>query len=206
MGTGPAHQQGCPNCPVEQVSWYDAAKYANAMSEREGLTACYVLEACEEKEWGRHEQPPQGGLPGRVGLACQQARAAGPTCDGYRLPTRAEWDTYGPVRAIAEGRRRNAREYAVFRSVTGGVSRPVASGRPNEHGVYDTIGNVEEWLDTRVDPPSDASRWQRQEALQVWFLSAGGCFHARYRHLDNPHHQLGSWGRNCLGFRLVRTL
>jgi len=207
MGVAPAIPRTCADCPVQLVSWYDAATYANALSEREGLTACYALADCEAKEWGDAESPPEGGVAGRVGLACAQASVAAPGCNGYRLPTRAEWDTFGPVAEVSEGRRA-AREYAAFRRVTASEPRPVASGRPNEHGVYDTIGNVEEWLETRAAVPQDQTRWQREEPLQVWFFSAGNCFHARYRHLElpSPHHQLGSWGRSCLGFRLVRTL
>ena len=36
----------CPTCPVERVNWWEALYYANALSESEGLKACYVLEQC----------------------------------------------------------------------------------------------------------------------------------------------------------------
>jgi formylglycine-generating enzyme required for sulfatase activity len=34
------------NHPVQTVSWYDAVKWANAASEKEGLTPCYQTERC----------------------------------------------------------------------------------------------------------------------------------------------------------------
>jgi formylglycine-generating enzyme required for sulfatase activity len=50
--------------PVQYVSWYDAVRWCNARSEREGLTPCYNLQ-----DW-----------------TCDFA------ANGYRLPTSAEWE------------------------------------------------------------------------------------------------------------------
>ena len=42
MGKNPSDFKKCgATCPVEQVSWYDAVAYANALSDKEGLTRCY---------------------------------------------------------------------------------------------------------------------------------------------------------------------
>ena len=34
-------EEGCLECPVERVTWHEAAAYCNRMSELEGLTPCY---------------------------------------------------------------------------------------------------------------------------------------------------------------------
>ena len=76
---------GCvePTCPIGNVSWFEALSYANLLSQQHEppLAPCYTLEACS------------GELGG--GLTCAAARTAKNTvyeCEGYRLPTDAEWE------------------------------------------------------------------------------------------------------------------
>jgi formylglycine-generating enzyme required for sulfatase activity len=64
MGTNPSYFKECgADCPVEQVSWYDAVEYANAVSRSEALPECYA-----------------------------GSTITGLDCRGYRLPTEAEWE------------------------------------------------------------------------------------------------------------------
>jgi formylglycine-generating enzyme required for sulfatase activity len=204
MGTSPSATR-CDNCPVELVSWYDVATYANALSEREGLTPCYALSACTQVA------PYRRGAPGNrfsheVGLTCEAVAAVGPTCDGYRLPSRAEWNAYGGVAALTESDR-HVRRYAVIHDNYRRSTRLVGSLLPNEHGLYDTLGNVEEWLDWPTSPPSRISSARRRVANPAWFLTAATCFRTP-RHeanFEHFHSELGAWGNDCLGFRLVRT-
>jgi len=65
MGTNPSERKG-DNLPVENVTWYDAVRFCNALSEREGLTPCYTINGTTVT-WNR-------------------------SADGYRLPTEAEWE------------------------------------------------------------------------------------------------------------------
>ena len=116
--------------PVYYVSWYEAVKWANARSEREGLAPCYTL----------------GGKVYRTG---QSAPDCNWSASGYRLATEAEWEK--AARGGLSGQRYPwgndidcARaNYNYYRCVDD--TTPVGSYPPNGYGLYDMVGNVWEW-------------------------------------------------------------
>ena len=75
MESNPSRFEGCDDCPVEMVSWSDAAYAINILSEQDGLFACYSCEVvrgdriCTEK----------------IRYSFDDARIS--DCPGYRLPT-----------------------------------------------------------------------------------------------------------------------
>ncbi|HMV67810.1 MAG TPA: SUMF1/EgtB/PvdO family nonheme iron enzyme, partial [Myxococcota bacterium] len=77
MGYEPSYWGGCPRCPVESVSWHEAAAYLNKLSEAEGLPACFSCTQLDAADPRSMRCQPEGSPY---------------ACAGYRLPTEAEWE------------------------------------------------------------------------------------------------------------------
>jgi formylglycine-generating enzyme len=118
-GQRPSTAQG-DRLPVEGVSWWDAVRFCNALSRREGLTPVYRLQAdVEGVEWDA-------------------------SVDGYRLPTEAEWEH--ACRAGTTGPRYGELdEIAWYRGNSSGRIHDVGGKQPNACGLYDMLGNMWDW-------------------------------------------------------------
>ncbi len=92
MGNDPAFFDRCgAGCPVELVNWYEAAAFANRLSVRAGLPACYALAGCTGTLGGGCPRQPQ--VQKCSGdYRCAVTRPVSLDCRGFRLPTEAEWE------------------------------------------------------------------------------------------------------------------
>ncbi len=172
MKTSRASFGGCgKDCPVEQVSWFDAVAYLNALSAKEGLEQCYTLVDCQAtvdvdcKADGSCEED----------FTCKRVEfPKGLDCEGYRLPTEAEWEyaaRAGTTTALYTGpwsiegdEDGHQLEPIAWHGANSGVTydggydcsswtakgqrcgtHPVGRKVPNAFGLYDVLGNVWEW-------------------------------------------------------------
>jgi formylglycine-generating enzyme required for sulfatase activity len=122
MGSSPSSFKG-DDLPVEQVSWFDAVAYCNALSVKEKLTPCYQISGTT------------------VGWA------EGVACSGYRLPTEAEWEyaARSPATTVYAGSD-SVDSVAWYDTNAGSTTHAVKTKAGNGRGLYDLSGNVWEWV------------------------------------------------------------
>ncbi|MFM9964256.1 MAG: protein kinase domain-containing protein [Planctomycetaceae bacterium] len=183
------------DCPVQQISWFDAVMYCNWLSHKEGLTLCYTETRKKLRAVG-DDEPDE--------LVCNFA------ANGYRLPTEAEWEVAcraGTTTTFSCGKDDvELREFAVF-----GINsrnRTWASGTklPNGWGLFDMHGNVWEWcgvwyeyeLPSGVDPRGPSTGLIRCLRGGGWGLSGVGNFKEEKRQWLLPLYRY-----HDLGFRLA---
>ena len=176
-----------PMIPVHNVRWYQAVRFANILSRRQGLEPCYTIKGTDVR-WPK-----------------------GPACVGYRLPSEAEWEyaARADTQTIYAGS--DITEEVAWYNETeeGACAHVVAKKRPNAWGLFDMSGNVWEWVwdwfgqypgaGALKDPVGPAAGKQR--------IRRGGSWHypetflrVTYRCTEFP-----TRGTTVLGFRLART-
>tara|TARA_B100001115_G_scaffold185056_1_gene191093 strand:- start:5238 stop:5921 length:684 start_codon:yes stop_codon:yes gene_type:complete len=124
MGVNPA-QFVDPQRPVENVSWWEAILFCNALSMQMELSPCYHID--ENK------------------IVTYQAKA-----NGYRLASEAEWQ-YACQAGSPELRYGPIDDIAWYKENSQGQSQPLGLKKPNAWGLYDMLGNVWEWCNDLYD-------------------------------------------------------
>ena len=172
--------------PMYFVSWNEAIEFCNTLSRLNGLKPCYSGEGED--------------------IICDF------NAEGYRLPTEAEWE-YAARGGLSGGGNQYAgsrflEEIAWYRNNSSVRTNEVGQKAPNELGLYDMSGNVNEWCwdsfciyneNPQVDPAMDDCMEYRVYRGGCWSHSAEYS-RVTYRMGDLPQTRL-----NNLGFRIVRS-
>ncbi|MCK6511593.1 SUMF1/EgtB/PvdO family nonheme iron enzyme [Myxococcota bacterium] len=189
MGKNPSYfQRVGVGAPVESVSWYDAAAFANHLSELEGLSACFV---------GTGEKMEGVGNKGSDYLGCK----------GWRLPTEAEWE-HACRAGTTSPRYGDVDPIAWYRKNSGDHTCLVRQKQANAWGLYDMLGNVWEWCyDWYGGYPAQAATDPTGTAIGASCVSRGGSWDSDAHSVRAATRYIGTpTNRNyALGFRVVRS-
>lgn len=137
--------QGNPSYPAENVTWYDAILYCNARSLKEGLKPVYSYNTTSKpphivKVNTKYNQPLFEFCDALYDIAQDTSK------NGYRLPSANEWEyayRAGTTTDYFWGSAFNV-DYLWY-SGNSSATMPVKKKLPNNWGLYDMAGNVEEW-------------------------------------------------------------
>lgn len=192
--------------PVARVSWNDAARYCNWLSQQDGLPAAYREE---------------GGT-----LVLVE-----PVTTGYRLPSEAEWEWAARYAGSSQARRypwgsgfppppktgnfAGPDAEGIAANVLAGyedghvAASPVATFAPNPLGVFDLAGNVAEWVHDAYDPalpinPPEVSDPFGPAGKPDRVIRGSSWLHGRLIELRTNWRDYGREARPDLGFRVAR--
>ena len=133
--------RGKGNQPVGCISWYDAVKFCNALSELAGLKAVYLDFNSQVYKNGNID----------IDDGCIDK-----TANGYRLAKVLEWK-YAARGGTNTKYFWGDTEYPdcipyVWESRNDEITHDVGIKKPNPYGLYDMIGNADEWcFDKKYD-------------------------------------------------------
>jgi formylglycine-generating enzyme required for sulfatase activity len=204
-GVNPTKHPGDDRRPIDNVSWFDAVLYCNALSKRDGLDAVYAYSDITRNPTN-HEVADLSGLTIDIKK------------NGYRLLTSAEYEYV--VRAgttttwffgDSNANQPLATNFAWCElNAKDKATHPVGQLKPNAFGVYDITGNLwmwcNDWYDgaypetPQVDPTGPASGKER--------IARGGAFKNDVAHERSAYHwQWPPQAHNFeVGFRIARTV
>jgi formylglycine-generating enzyme required for sulfatase activity len=192
MDGNPSEYEG-PDNPVERVSWDDAQEFIRRLNEKEGVNK-YRLPT--EAEWE---------YAARAGAMTPEKPCGGIS---WQFPLGLS----GPVSTDDFGKNASdLRAHAWYDDNSDDQPHPVGQLKPNAWGLYDMLGNVDEWVQDWFDP----AWYAKSPEIDPQGPPEGTCHALRGGSWINPEGITRAENRGCMkqpnafrnrgiGFRLAR--
>jgi formylglycine-generating enzyme required for sulfatase activity len=182
------------DCPVNKVSWYEAAEYCNWLSKEEGVPKeqwCYLPN--DKGEYAEGMKVPADYL----------------RRTGYRLPTEDEWEYACRAGSATTWSMGGAEDllvrYGWHTANSLGHSHPAGSLRPNDWGLFDMHGNVWEWCHDNAED-NKVLKDKEEVISKVKRWACGGSFADDRLNACSSSRISGLRGDVRIGFRPARTV
>ena len=198
--------------PVEQISWWKAIYFCNEMSKK------YKLEPVYNITYDDFDNPIL--KINQIGESpVEPDKADFKKTEGFRLPTKVEWEWFarGGEIAIQDGTfdkkysgSDNPDKVAWYDNNSGGETHDVGTKNPNQLGLYDCCGNVYEWCyDTNGSIEKGKNYKYVYNLSNEYHIIRGGSYNSREYEVEISDIRRNgdiTWKDWDWGFRIVRTV
>jgi len=165
--------------PVGSVSWHDAVKWCNALSEWSGFSPVYLVDGAVYRSGVRDDVQMAGG-------------------NGWRLPSEREWE-WAARGATSSGGYTYAGSNTVgavaWYDQNAASAQRVGTKLGNEQGLYDMSGNVAEWCFDVATPGTTPRRFRGGAYATLGELSV-----RTTRRGEQPSASVNAW----MGLRIAK--
>ena len=183
--------------PIERVTWFDCIVFCNKLSDVFGYAPYYDIIAIEKenRNYAKDDYPKS--------IMSAEVNIIGGS--GFRLPTETEWLIFARAGTENEwsgtNNEKELGDYAWYEENSGSETHPVATKKPNEWGMYDMSGNVEEWVWDKWDIRDTRTSASRVSRGGSWYNFYASELASADRSFNSP-----SYRNVYIGFRFARTI